>query len=67
MKKAYQRFVALASLVVSLPVLALLAGEAETADHCMISFAWAAMSACLAETAAPSIFEVSAGSTASRA
>jgi len=29
MKKAYQRFVALASLVVSLPVLALLAGEAE--------------------------------------
>ena len=29
MKRAYQRFVALASLVVSLPVLALLAGEAE--------------------------------------
>ena len=29
MKRAYQRFVALASLVVSLPVLALLAGEVE--------------------------------------
>ncbi|MED5250107.1 MAG: cytochrome c, partial [Pseudomonadota bacterium] len=29
MKRAYQRFAALALLVVSLPVLALLAGEAE--------------------------------------